>query len=85
MVFVQGSGWYEQQLGSNLEPLAAVARRGYVVAVVEYRPSSVARFPAQIADTRTAIRWLIEHADDFHLDPTRVARWRATPPVATRW
>lgn len=62
---------------ARLQPraAAAVARRGYVVAVVEYRPSSVATFPAQVADTRTAIRWLTEHANDFHLDPAQVALW----------
>jgi acetyl esterase/lipase len=58
VVFVQGSGWGEQELGANLEPLASFARRGYVVAIVEYRQASLAQFPAQIADTLTAARWL---------------------------
>ena len=75
IAYVQGSGWQEQQLGATLEPLAAFARRGYVVAIIEYRPSSVARFPAQIADVQTAIRWLLEQAGEFHLDPQRVALW----------
>jgi acetyl esterase/lipase len=75
IAYVQGSGWQEQQLGAGLEPLAAFARRGYVVAIIEYRPSSVARFPAQIADAQTATRWLLEHAGDFHIDPQRVAMW----------
>lgn len=75
VVYVQGSAFREQQLGTALEPLIAFARRGYVVAVVEYRPSSVATFPAQIADAITATRWLLEHAADFHLDPRRVAIW----------
>ena len=46
-----------------------------MVAVVEYRPSSIAPFPAQVADAITATRWLRQHARDFHLDPERVAMW----------
>ena len=75
VVYIQGSAWREQQLGSGVARLAEVARRGFVIAVVEYRPSSVARFPAQIADALTATRWLLDHAGDFHLDPRRAAMW----------
>jgi len=75
VVFVQGSGWGEQELGANLEPLASFARRGYVVAIVEYRQASLAQFPAQIADTLTAARWLVDHAGGFGIDPDKVALW----------
>jgi acetyl esterase/lipase len=75
LVYVQGSGWQEQQLGACLDPLTSFAHRGYVIAIVEYRPSSVAHFPAQVADAQTATRWLLEHAAAFHIDPSRVAVW----------
>lgn len=75
IVYIQGSGWMEQQLGSCVDPLTDFARRGYVIAIVEYRPSSVATFPAQVTDAITATRWLLRHADDFHLDAGRVAVW----------
>jgi acetyl esterase/lipase len=75
VVFVQGSAWFEQNLGQSLPPLAHFARRGYVVAIVEYRPSPVAPFPAQIRDTGTAIRFLRRNASDFHVDPNRVVLW----------
>jgi acetyl esterase/lipase len=75
VVFVQGSAWREQQLGVALAPLTEFARRGYVIAIVEYRPSSVATFPAQVADALTATRWLLDHARDFGIDPARVAMW----------
>ena len=75
IVFVQGSGWREQQLGIALAPLTEFAGRGYVIAIVEYRPSSVATFPAQVADAMTATRWLLDRAREFDIDPGRVAMW----------
>jgi len=62
-------------LGLSLPALAEFATRGYVVAIVEYRPSTVAAFPAQVRDTRTALRFLRSHADQFHVDPDRIVLW----------
>jgi acetyl esterase/lipase len=75
VVFVQGSAWREQQVGARIPTLAAVAERGFVVAFVEYRPSSVAGFPAQVRDVRTALRYLQEHAADLHIEPGPIALW----------
>ena len=46
VLYVQGSAWFPQNLGQELPALADFARRGYVMAIVEYRPSTVAPFPA---------------------------------------
>ncbi len=75
VVFVQGSAWREQQVGARIPTLGAVAERGYVVAFVEYRPSSVAGFPAQVRDVRTALRYLQAHAADLHIAPGPIALW----------
>jgi len=75
VVFVQGSAWREQQVGARIPTLAAVVERGYVVAFVEYRPSSVAPFPAQVRDVRTALRYLQANAADFHIAPGPIALW----------
>ncbi|GAA4626482.1 alpha/beta hydrolase [Cellulomonas oligotrophica] len=72
VVYVQGSGWREQMLGRTLLELGELARRGYVVAVVEHRPSVVAPFPAQVADARTAVAFLREHAATYRVDPARM-------------
>ncbi|MCS0599720.1 alpha/beta hydrolase [Streptomyces sp. LP11] len=73
--FVQGSGWFPQDLGANAAALADFTKRGYVVAIIEYRPSTVAAFPAQIHDTRTALRFLSRNAARFRVDPSRIALW----------
>ena len=75
VLFVQGSAWFEQDLGLSLPSLAEFSRRGYVVAIVQYRPSTVAAFPAQIKDAKSAVRFLRLRAADFHIDPTRMALW----------
>jgi len=48
--------------------LAELAGRGYVVASLTYRLSGEARYPAQIQDVRTAIRWLRTHAAEYGID-----------------
>jgi acetyl esterase/lipase len=75
VVFIQGSAWREQQMGARIPTLAGVAERGYVVAFVEYRPSSFAGFPAQVRDVRTALRYLQEHAAELHIEPGPIALW----------
>lgn len=75
VVWVQGSAWFAQNLGQELPGLIDFAKRGYVVAIVEYRPSALAPFPAQIKDVKSAVRFLREHALDHHIDPIRMAIW----------
>ncbi|HYI56638.1 MAG TPA: hypothetical protein VEX66_00610 [Microlunatus sp.] len=40
VLFVQGSAWFPQNLGQELPALADFARRGHVMAIVEYRPGT---------------------------------------------
>lgn len=73
VVYVQGSGWMKQHVYANLPCIARLAERGYVVAVVQYRESSLAAFPAPVQDTRNAIRFLRTHAEEYAIDPERMA------------
>ena len=71
-VFVQGSGWFPQYVYGNVAQLARLAARGYVCAIVEYRHSGIASFPAQARDARNAVRFLRANAAKFGVDPARV-------------
>lgn len=73
LVYIQGSAWLEQNRHRHLLKLTRFAMEGYVVASVEYRPSTLAQFPAQILDTRAAIAFLCEHAQEYAIDPQRIA------------
>jgi acetyl esterase/lipase len=75
VMFIQGSAWFPQNTGYELAQLARFAQRGFVIAVVEYRPSTVVPFPAQIKDTKTALRFMRKNAATYHADPQRVVIW----------
>ncbi|MEE0026319.1 MAG: alpha/beta hydrolase, partial [Atopobiaceae bacterium] len=73
VVYVQGSAWMEQNVYANIPCIARLADRGFVVAIVQYRESSVAGFPAPIQDTRNAVRFMRVHAAEYAVDPARMA------------
>jgi acetyl esterase/lipase len=75
IMYVQGSAWLQQNTGFELPQLSRFARRGFVIAVVEYRPSPVAPFPAQVKDTKTALRFMTQHAEEYHADPDKIVVW----------
>jgi acetyl esterase/lipase len=73
LVHIHGSGWRKQDVYRRIPSLAALAQKGYVIASVEYRPSAVGAFPAQIQDAKAAIRYLRLHCEEYHGDPNRIA------------
>ncbi|WP_160680115.1 alpha/beta hydrolase [Clostridium sp. C8-1-8] len=75
IVYVQGSAWMKQNLYANIPQLSKFAERGYVMALVEYRPSQVAPFPAQVQDVKTAIRYLRKNASEYNIDSNNIAVW----------
>ncbi len=72
VVFVQGSAWFAQDVYGNVPNVSALARRGFVVAIVQYRHSGIASFPAQIIDARNAVRFMKVHADEYQVDSSKV-------------
>lgn len=72
VVFVQGSAWFPQDVFAQLCRVSKLAERGYVIAVVEYRHSGIAPFPAQIMDARNAVRFMRVHAKEYHVDSENI-------------
>lgn len=75
IVFIQGSAWFRQDIFASLQDIVRMGERGYAMAIVEYRPSDAAPFPAQVQDAKTAIRFLKKHASEYGIDESRVALW----------
>lgn len=72
ILFLPGSAWYRQEMYNSVPAWAKLAERGYVFAALQYRESTLAKFPAQIEDVFNAISFLKERADVFHIDMNRV-------------
>lgn len=72
IIFVPGSAWHKQNVYNIVPMLTKVAERGFVVALVEYRPSEEAPFPAQILDAKAAVRFMKENAHKYSADPNNV-------------
>ena len=50
-----------------------LARRGYVVASINYRTSNAVSFPEPLKDVKAAIRFLRANSAEFCIDPSRIA------------
>tara|TARA_B100000686_G_C16767918_1_gene963066 strand:+ start:1254 stop:2102 length:849 start_codon:yes stop_codon:yes gene_type:complete len=73
VIYIQGSGWLPQNVYRSLPLLVDLARSGYVIASVEYRHSREAIAPAQVQDVKAAIRFMRANADNYNIDPRKVA------------
>jgi len=70
VVWVHGGAW---RRGSKTNmPLADLVKNGIAVASVDYRLSTVARFPAQIHDCKAAIRFLRGNTTKYCFNGERI-------------
>lgn len=72
LMFMPGSAWKKQNIDKQDRFMRSIASRGFVVACVEYRPCSVALFPAPVEDSKTAVRFLRKSAKKFGIDPENI-------------
>lgn len=59
-------------------PAIRQASRGYAVASIDYRLAPDSTWPAQVEDTKAAVRWVRANAARFHLDPDRIGVFGAS-------
>lgn len=79
VVWIHGGAWWE---GDRRFPPGSwpgddhwfrlLVGAGLAVATIDYRLSSEATYPAQLADTQAAIRFLRHHARSLGIDPDRI-------------
>ena len=65
--FARGS---KEAVSAKIMPITA---RGYVSIAAQYRLSGAAKWPAQIEDAKTHIRWVRANASSLGIDPQRIA------------
>lgn len=70
VVWIHGGAW---RAGSKENmPLGWLLEHGYALASINYRLSQEATFPAQIQDSKAAIRWLRAHAAEYGYNADRI-------------
>lgn len=75
ILYVQGSAWRKQNLTDNLFELYEFAKRGFQIGIVQYRDTSIAPFPAQVIDSKKALKYAFEHAEELNIDSNNVFLW----------
>lgn len=72
VVMLHGGAWARGSRDRLAPHAAALAAKGFTALTVEYRLTGEARFPAQIHDTRRALRWVRANAGALRIDPDRI-------------
>ena len=76
VVWIHGGGWRNGNKSRKAWFLFPLVESGhYVGASIDYRLSGDAPWPAQIHDCKAAIRFLRANAEEFGIDPNRIAVW----------
>jgi acetyl esterase/lipase len=73
VLLVHGGAWLQGDRSQLRGYGILLGRKGYVCVASEYRLSGESLWPAQIHDTKAALRWMRANADDLGLDASRIA------------
>ena len=73
IVQIYGGAWQRGTPEDQSELGRYLAARGYVIFAIDYRHAPRWKWPAQIADVRSALAWIREHAENYKADVTRLA------------
>lgn len=69
---IHGGGWQKRQVEVDKPMMERLAQRGFVTALVSYRLSTEAKYPAALDDCKAALRCLRAHAKELKIDPERI-------------
>ena len=72
VVCIHGGGWENGTRQGFSKIAKALAKQGFCTATISYRLSGEAQFPAQIEDSKAAVRWLRQNADRYGIDASRI-------------
>lgn len=73
IIWIHGGGWRRGDKLDDITWFVPFVEKGYVVASINYRLSDESPFPAQIYDVKSAIRWLKAHAQEYKINPHKIA------------
>jgi acetyl esterase/lipase len=73
VVVIHGGGWCGGVKEDECLLARSLAARGYVAVTIDYRLAPRHRWPAQINDSKCAVRWLRANAARYHVDTDCIA------------
>jgi len=75
VLLIHGGGWVHGDKSGELDMADHLARAGFVAVAVGYRlaKDDGSRYPAQVDDVQRAVRWVRAHAQEYGIDPDRLA------------
>lgn len=72
VIYIHGGGWIWGDRTGAVPQLLPYLQKGWNAVNVEYRMASVSLAPAAVEDTRCALRWVIQNAKQYNIDPNRL-------------
>ena len=72
VVLIHGGAWSQGDRSQLRSYGIRLARQGVVCAAIEYRLSGVAKWPAQLHDVKTALRFVRANSLKLGVDPTKI-------------
>jgi acetyl esterase/lipase len=72
LVHFHGGGFARGSKDTLAPKVTPITARGYVSIAAQYRLSGVAKWPSQIDDAKTHIRWVRANAGSLGIDPNRI-------------
>jgi len=72
LMYIHGGGWVGGTKESRVLRILPYLEMGWAVVNVEYRLGAVARAPAAVEDVLCALRWVIQNAEQYNLDASRI-------------
>ena len=72
LLYIHGGGWVRGNKESNVLRLLPYLEMGWAVVNVEYRLGEVSLAPAAVEDCRCALRWVIQNAEEYKFDVSRL-------------
>ncbi|MBD1872587.1 alpha/beta hydrolase [Nodosilinea sp. FACHB-131] len=73
IVTIYGGAWQRGEPAATTRFSAYMAAQGYTVVAIDYRHAPAYRFPTQLEDVQTALKWVGDRAPDYSIDLNRIA------------
>jgi acetyl esterase/lipase len=73
IVIIYGGAWRSGSPDSNEQFSQYIAAQGYTVLAIDYRHAPQYKFPTQLEDIRTALKFIQQHADEYEVNLDRMA------------